>query len=153
MVAELNEYWGLLTAALLFLFIGIKLGALWGRSRSDRFWKEQRVPEIVKQRLKTSRSVLGGQFSEQLAPYLPDFPFNPGECRFIGKPVDFLVFSGLDGGNVEEVIFVEVKSGRRKQLSKVERSLRDAINQRQVRWIQYDVPIDFSGTGEGPVTH
>jgi len=33
-----------------------------------------------------SRAVLGGQFSEQLAPFLPDFKYLPTECRFVGKP-------------------------------------------------------------------
>jgi predicted Holliday junction resolvase-like endonuclease len=33
-------------------------------------------------------------FSEQVAPFLPDFPedLKASEARFIGKPVDFLIF-------------------------------------------------------------
>jgi predicted Holliday junction resolvase-like endonuclease len=36
--------------------------------------------------------VLGGMFAEQLAAYLPDFPFSSTEAKFIGAPIDFLVF-------------------------------------------------------------
>ncbi len=58
-----------------------------------------------------SRSVLSGMFAEQLAPYLPNFPFSPTEAKSIGAPIDFLVFKGMDAQSIEEVIFVEVKSG------------------------------------------
>ena len=61
--------------------------------------------------MQRSRSVLSGMFAEQLAPYLPNFPFSPSEAKFIGAPIDLLVFKGMDAQHVEEVIFVEVKSG------------------------------------------
>ena len=93
---------------------------------------------------KRQRAVLGGQFSEQLAPYLPGFNWNPNEVRFIGKPIDFLVFSGLDDKTVNEVIFVEVKSGS-SQLSPIERKLRDAIKAGKVRWVEYRVPRQITG--------
>ena len=35
-------------------------------------------------------------FAEQLATYLPNFPFSPTEAKFIGAPIDFLVFKGMD---------------------------------------------------------
>ena len=50
-------------------------------------------------------------FAEQLAPYLPNFPFSSTEAKFIGAPIDFLVFRGMDAQDIEEVIFVEMKSG------------------------------------------
>ena len=68
-------------------------------------------PEAKKAAVRRSRSVLGGMFAEQLAPYLPNFPFSPTEAKFIGAPIDFLVFKGMDDQRIEEVIFVEVKSG------------------------------------------
>jgi predicted Holliday junction resolvase-like endonuclease len=36
--------------------------------------------------------VLGGMFAEQLAPYLPNFPSSSTKAKFIGAPIDFLVF-------------------------------------------------------------
>ena len=76
---------------------------------------------------------MSGHFSEQLAPFLPDFPFNPNEVRFIGKPVDFIAFKGMDEKNIEEVSFIEVKSGKSK-LNNVEKSLKDAIQKKKVNW-------------------
>jgi len=89
--------------------------------------------------VKRSRAILGGLAAEQLAPYLPAFPFDPTELRFIGKPVDFIAFVGASGGRIEEVVFVEVKSGNA-SLSAVERSLRDAVKEGRVRWVEYRVP-------------
>ena len=66
-------------------------------------------------------------FAEQLAPYLPNFPFSPTEAKFIGAPIDFLVFKGMDAQHIEEVIFVEVKSGSAR-LNHNEHSLKDAID-------------------------
>ena len=86
-----------------------------------------------------SRAVLSGQFSEQLAPFLPDFNYNPTECRFLGKPIDFIVFPGLDGKEITEVVFVEVKSGQ-SSLSSVERQLRDVIKEKKVSWSEYRIP-------------
>jgi predicted Holliday junction resolvase-like endonuclease len=83
--------------------------------------------------------VLGGQFAEQLAPYLPGFPFDPTEVRFVGKPVDFIAFRGASSGRIEEVVFVEVKTGSA-SLSKVERSLRDAVQEGRVSWTEYRAP-------------
>ena len=45
------------------------------------------------------------------------------EARFIGKPIDFLIFKGMDEQHIDEVVFVEIKTGN-SQLSSNERSLR-----------------------------
>ena len=46
--------------------------------------------------------------------------------HIIGAPIDFLVFKGMDAQSIEEVIFVEVKSGAAR-LNHNEHSLKDAI--------------------------
>jgi predicted Holliday junction resolvase-like endonuclease len=71
-------------------------------------------------------TVSGGAFSEQVAPFLPDFPkdLKTSEARFIGKPIDFLIFKGMDDQHINEVVFVEIKSGM-SQLSNNERTLSD----------------------------
>ncbi len=104
---------------------------------------ESELNELIKNEredaVKRSRSVLGGQFSEQLAPYLPDFKYKPTEVRFIGKPIDFIVFKGMDDKNIEEIVFVEVKSGKA-QLSAVERKLKRTIEDRRIKWEEYRIP-------------
>ncbi len=115
-------------------WIGYKTGAF----RKDKYW-EAELPGYRKDAIMKSRAILGGQFSEQLAPYLPNFEYLPTECRFIGKPIDFLVFKGMDKKEIEEVIFVEVKSGKSK-LSSSEKKLKKAIEEKKVKWEEYKIP-------------
>lgn len=86
---------------------------------------------------------MGGQFSEQLAPYLPNFEYLPTECKFLGKPIDFVVFKGMDNKKIEEIIFVEVKSGNSK-LNTHEKNLKDTINKKKVKWVEYRIPEDLT---------
>jgi predicted Holliday junction resolvase-like endonuclease len=71
--------------------VGVKIGTL----KTNRKW-EMEIPLHRKNAIEKSRAILSGQFSEQIAPYFPDFPFKPTECKFLGKPVDFIVFPGLE---------------------------------------------------------
>ena len=125
-------------ALLIILAVGYLIGKL--KTEHDL---EGKISEIREEAIKRSRAVLGGQFSEQLAPYLPDFPFSPTEARFIGKPIDLIVFKGMDAKNIEEVIFVEVKSGSAK-LSPHERKLKDAVEAGKVRWVEYRIPREIT---------
>ena len=128
----------LLIAAALFLMY--EIGRFVGeKTTADKF------PDAKKAAVRRSRSVLGGMFAEQLAPYLPSFPFSPTEAKFIGAPIDFLVFKGLDEQRIEEVIFVEVKSGSAR-LNHNERSLKDAVINKRVRWHEYHVPAPLTHT-------
>ena len=96
---------------------------------------------IKKHRLdavKKSRAVIGGQVAEQLAPYLPEFPCNPGDVCFLGKPVDFIGFTGLtESDEIHEVMFIEVKTGQSK-LNGHEKQLKDAIQKGRVRYVEYN---------------
>jgi len=127
----------LIICAILFLFIGLKIGGRHGRRQERAEWEGGKVEGIVKSRLKQSRAVLGGLVSEQLAPLLPGFPFDPGDCRFIGKPVDFIVFNGMNEKEINEVIFLEVKSGKNPALNDQEKRLREVIRSGRVRWVEY----------------
>ena len=67
---------------------------------------------------------------------MPGFPLNPREARFLGSPVDFVVFDGLETGTVRQVVFVEVKTGGA-GLSERERLVRDAVRGRRVDWMEW----------------
>jgi predicted Holliday junction resolvase-like endonuclease len=98
---------------------------------------------VRKDAVRRSRAALTGQVSEQLAPFLPGFEYKPTELRFIGKPVDYIVFEGLDDRTVERVVFLEVKSGGG-ALSETEKSLRQAIESGRVAFEIYRVPKDYT---------
>jgi len=42
--------------------------------------------------IKRSRRTLLGQLWEQVSPYLPKFPFKPSDMKFLGSPIDFIIF-------------------------------------------------------------
>lgn len=130
---EFFEFLGIAVLIILILYIGFLIGKYIARKEH-----EETVPEIRETAIKQSRAVLSGQFSEQIAPYMPDFPYKPTEARFIGKPVDFIVFKGMDDKKIEEVVFVEVKTGQ-SQLSKTEKTLKDAIHNKKIDWYEYRV--------------
>jgi predicted Holliday junction resolvase-like endonuclease len=125
---------------LVFLILGLIIGFRYGRKQESARWEAHKLEDVVKARLKQSRAVLGGLVSEQIAPLLPGFPFDPGDCRFVGKPVDFIVFKGMNKKEISEVIFLEVKSGAGKKLNPQEKKLRKTIRSGQVRWAEFDIP-------------
>ncbi len=125
-------------AAVLCVLVGVRIGMLIGRIRAERGFEKQLATGRI-DAVKRSRSTLSGQFLEQVSPFLPGFPAEPTEVRFIGKPVDFIAFHGASAGNVERISFIEVKSGGSK-LSAVERSLRNAVAEGRVDWVEYRVP-------------
>ncbi len=141
----------LLTIILLIVFLVGLIIAYWlgnkaGRFKRDKYW-ESELPAYRKEAIMRSRAVLGGQFSEQLAPFLPDFEYLPSECRFIGKPIDLIVFKGMDEKEINEIVFVEVKSGKA-SLSPVEKKLKGVVEGKKVRWEEYRIPEKLTDKGD-----
>ncbi len=108
-----------------------------GKSTERAEWEGRWEKEVGKEResaIAQSRAVLGGKFVEQLAPYLPEFKYDPTEARFIGTPIDLIVFPGLARGEPEQVVFIEVKSGKRGRLTPQEKKIRELIEKGKVSW-------------------
>ncbi len=127
---------------LVAVVVGVVIGFLAGRALTARSL-ELRYQELEQaardDSVKRSRSSLSGRFLEQLAPNFPDFPYEPTDLRFLGTPVDYVVFNGLSEGEVDEIVFLEVKSGD-SSLTTKERRVRDAVEAGAVRWDVYHVP-------------
>lgn len=98
-------------------------------------WKSAESDAIRQDAVQRSQAVTAGKVAEHVVPWLPGFDFNPKDARFLGSPIDFVVFDGLDAGAVRRVVFVEVKTGAA-SLSGRERSVRDAVQQRRVEWLE-----------------
>lgn len=82
---------------------------------------------------KRSRSVVAGMTAEQLAPLLGEFGerFDPGDARFLGAPVDYVVFDGIAGGKLRQVVLVEIKTGG-SRLNANEREVQRAVREGRV---------------------
>src|SRR5258705_2719732 len=61
-------------------------------------WKLRYSAAIREDAVQRSLAVTAGKVHEQLVPYLPEFGFNPKDARFLGSPVDLVVFDGLSAG-------------------------------------------------------
>jgi predicted Holliday junction resolvase-like endonuclease len=84
---------------------------------------------------KRSRSVRAGKAVEQLIPLVGEFAerFDSHDARFLGAPVDYVVFDGLASGVLREVVLVEVKTGS-SRLTPNEREVELAIAEGRVRY-------------------
>lgn len=83
--------------------------------------------------IKRSKAVVKGNVAEQLVPFTEAFMYNPRDARFLGAPVDLIVFEGMTERFIDRIVFIEVKTGR-SSLSKRERQIRDAIDLGEVYW-------------------
>lgn len=81
--------------------------------------------KIVNQ--KKSSEVRLGHIAETLAPFLDQFDFEPEQCTFLGKPIDYISFGD------SEITFIEIKSGK-SQLNSKQRNIRDQVKNKQVTW-------------------
>ena len=130
----------IIIAAILIIFLSHYFTRL-KFERKFRKWQDTEIlrwdgerKRITKEAIAQSRAVLGGKFVEQLAPYLPEFRYDPTEARFIGSPIDLIVFPGLAQGDPEEIIIMEIKTGKNSQLTPQERKIRQLIEDGMVRW-------------------
>lgn len=102
--------------------------------------------KLRKDAVNRSRAVLTGQILEQVAPYLPNFPCNPEDVKFLGRPVDFIGFVTskkdedlpLEERSISEILFIEVKSGS-STLTKREKEVKKAIESKRVKYIEYRI--------------
>jgi len=123
-----------------YLFFRAQVSVFEERAKNDlERWKQERTQEIRKDSVNRSRSTLKGRISEQMAPLLPEFPFSLADARFIGNPIDFVVFDGYtkakdDKSDRIDVVLVEVKKGKKSRLSREEALIRNAVEEGRVTW-------------------
>lgn len=118
------------------LFAGVRLSRGRARRRAQarfRQWQAEQLLDDQELATKRSRAILRGQVVEQLAPLFEDFRYHPSDARFLGKPVDFLIFDGYDdvragrATELREIVFLDIKTGNA-TLSTVERRIKDCID-------------------------
>ncbi len=128
--------WIIVSVVLLIIVIALlyRLSKVAQEFKQWREEEEKRLAEVRKQAIEQSRAVLGGKFTEQMAPYLPEFKYDPTEARFIGTPIDLVVFPGLAEGEPREIVLIEVKSGRSGRLTPRERRIKELVEANMVRW-------------------
>ena len=97
------------------------------------FYWYQKIKKFKKQAIKQSKSVIIGQVTEQIAPLLKNFPYNPKDMVFLGKGVDYIVIKDLHKGNPSKIIFVEIKTWKG-QLNQNEIKIKNLIDSKKVEY-------------------
>jgi predicted Holliday junction resolvase-like endonuclease len=97
-------------------------------------WRAEEEEIIRSDAVRRSQSVTRGKITEHLIPYFPDFPYNPKDARFLGSPVDLIVFDGLSEDTIREIVFVEIKTAKNPSLSRREREIRDCVQEKRVSY-------------------
>ncbi|MEN4006880.1 MAG: Holliday junction resolvase-like protein [Methanobacteriaceae archaeon] len=95
-------------------------------------WMQKEERRIRKDAVKRSETVIRGKVTEHLIPFFPNFEYNPKDVRFIGTPVDLIIFDGLSEGKMENILFIEVKTGKTANLSKRETMVRNCVENKNV---------------------
>ena len=138
------EIAAIIAVAVVVVILTIVLSNYINRLKFERRFREWRDEEILKWQTEIeqarksavmqSRAVLGGKFTEQMVPYFPDFKYDPTEVRFIGSPIDLIVFPGLAKGDPEEIVILEIKTGKSGQLTPPQKKIKQLILEGMVRW-------------------
>jgi len=109
-------------------------------------WAEQES-SVRKDAADRSRYILKGKIAEHMVPLVPEvFKHDPSDARFIGAPIDYLIFDGYsavkDGNSDEDitVVLADIKTGNA-VLNRTERKIKEAVEAGRVRW--ETIQIDF----------
>lgn len=97
-------------------------------------WKMEWETSIRRDAINRSQSVILGKVSEHAVPWHSTFPYNPKDLRFIGSPIDMIVFDGSDEEKEDiKIYFLEIKTGN-SYLSKKQKLIRNAVTNKNVYW-------------------
>ena len=109
---------------------------------------QQQLIEAKKRSVNTSRAVLKGKMAEQFAPLFPEFHYLPSDAKFLGDPVDYVIFDGYTDfphgdGCAEDINLnlIDIKRGQAR-ISKGQQAIAQAIAAGRVRF--ETVHIDFN---------
>lgn len=131
---------------MLILLLSIVIIYLWFKNREWSLRFEQRLKSFIEEEeerirqdaiLRSART-LSGKTLEKFVPFLSEFKYNPHDVRWLGDPVDFIIFDGYSTGKPRQIVFCEVKSGK-SSLSKNQREIRDLIRKRKIKWDEFRI--------------
>ena len=117
----------ILIMSILFLgmaWLGIKLYK-YNRKNAELILRNN---QLVYQ--KKSSEVRLGKTVENVAPFFDEWPYDSGNFRFLGNPIDGISF------NDDEIVFVEIKTGM-SRLSKNQTKIKSLIKDGKVKFITF----------------
>ena len=114
------------------------------RNKQLRILEEQHKSELKNVRKDSTnrqRGILKGQISELIAPWLLKSVDSVKELNFLGNPIDFIGFKGLDGDGEVDIKLIEVKTGK-SRLNKNQKRVKEAVESSRVSWVEVKIETD-----------
>ncbi len=115
----------------------------------ERYEKEWAVKEkkLRKEIADQQRATVKGKITEQIISLLKGdvFPYNPADARFLGAPVDYIIFDGYtqvrENKSSEDItiIIADVKTGGGR-LTADQRRIKRAVDEKRVKWKTIELP-------------
>jgi predicted Holliday junction resolvase-like endonuclease len=100
---------------------------------------EEEIDTAIKEFKKRSGRTRVGTTVEQMVPFVKEMPFDPSDMRILsGGPVDYVIFDGLCDGNVRELVFLDVKTGKAKTNS-AQKQVKRCADLGRVRFAIFEV--------------
>ncbi len=83
---------------------------------------------ILEKQKKSSISVKHGKFLEHYIPWIRKiFPYRPERFRFIGNPIDGIVFDD------NKIVFLEFKTGK-SSLTEFQKRIKSLVENKKIEW-------------------
>ncbi len=105
------------------------------RIKAFLFQEEKRIRQDAIER---SGKTLSGKYLEKFVPFLDRFGYDPHDVRWLGDPVDLVIFDGLAKGETKKVVFCEIKSGKSPVNSR-QRTIKHVIENGAVEFEEFRV--------------
>lgn len=115
------------------IIFGFIIGFLW--VQIQRIGVEKKIRQDA---VRGSRNAITGEIYEKILPSMPNFPYTPKDMVFVGKWTDYIIFDGLSDGDLREIIFLEIKSGK-SRLNANEKMIKNILDQKIVRFAEMRV--------------
>lgn len=89
---------------------------------------------------KRQRSILKGQATEHLAPYI-NSQYNPKDYKFVGDPIDYIIYDGLSDiktkeDSINKIVLMDIKTGK-SQLNRAQRAIKKCVQEGNVEFEIY----------------
>ena len=74
-----------------------------------------------------------GNITETIIPAMKKFGYSIEDCRFLAKPIDYIIFDGTSRGKIDHITFMDIKTGTSAVLSPHQKKIRDAVKDNNVK--------------------
>lgn len=122
-----------LVAAIAMAVVIRRFSRQMARERLAHEFELKAVKQQHTKNINTQRAVVKGKIYEQMAPHMPEFTYMPSDARFLGSPIDYVIFDGMSKDDKITIVLVDIKTGHARLNSNQQR-IKDAVESGRVEF-------------------